>query len=65
MNKAFAMFLILARKLQQVGIQPILHKRYVDDINLATDAIEENHIYRDGELVEADSNDERSNEHSK
>ena len=52
----------LQEKLQQVGIQPILHKRYVDDINLATDALEENNTYRDGELVEAASNGERPND---
>jgi hypothetical protein len=42
----------LLEKLETIGIKPFLYKRYVDDINLGTDAIEDRYDFINGELIE-------------
>jgi len=46
----------LIRKLEKLGITPFLYKRYVDDINLGTEAIKQNYEYVQGKLVERKGN---------
>ena len=45
----------LLEKLETIGIKPFLYKRYVDDINLGTDDIENNYDLIIGELIEIET----------
>ena len=38
-------------RLRRLDMEPVLYKRYVDDINIATEALEEGYEYKDGRLV--------------
>ena len=42
----------LLRRLRQIGIEPFLYKRYEDDIDLGTEAIDRKMEYVNGELRE-------------
>ena len=42
------------RKLSDLGITPSLYKRYVDDMNVATDPVDENVAYVGGSLIRSD-----------
>ena len=50
----------LLQKLNKIGINPFLYKRYVDDINLGTETVKQNYEYVEGKLIE--TNEELSNE---
>ena len=42
------------QKLSDLGISPSLYKRYVDDVNVATDPVDENVAYVGGSLIRSE-----------
>ena len=42
------------QKLSDLGISPSLYKRYVDDVNVATDSVDENVAYVGGSLIRSE-----------
>ena len=50
------------QKLRDLGIDPSLYKRYVDDVNVSTDEIEEGVTYENGALVQNQGGEESETE---